>query len=132
MQDVKIIEIKQDAYDDKMQTEIQERIISLKYEKMHSMLCKEFKSRNSSQRALITSDTLFNAIDEDNSGFITIGEIRNFNRNKIELLDEIVKEADKDMNGTLERHEFNELWHKIALPKRRKTFSEIDKSIKGF
>ena len=133
MQDVKKNHkvIKQDIYDAKMQLKIQERIIALKYEKMHTNFCKEFKSRNGKQRALITSDNLFNAIDVDHSGFISIGELRNFNQNKIELLDEIVREADKDMNGTLEREEFKVMWHKMELTKRKKSFIEMDKSKTG-
>ena len=131
MQNVKVEDVGQDVYDDKMQAEVQGRVVLLKYEKIHSVMCNEFKSRNGIQRVLITSDTLFNAIDKDNSGFITISELYDFNRNKIELLEEMVTEADKDMNGTLERQEFKELWHKIALPKRRKSYFEMDKSIKG-
>ena len=120
MQDVKRKE------DKKIQLEVQERVISLKYDKKHTVHSKEFKSRSGKQRALITSDKFFDTIDEDNSGFIRISELRSYNENKIELLDEIIREADKYMNRTLDKCELKELWHKIVLPKRRMSFFEIN------
>ena len=63
-----------------------------------------------------TSNYIFKIIDKNDSGFITVKELRDFlmgEQVNIALINEIIEEVDKDLNMTLSAEELNDVWREI-------------------
>ena len=63
-----------------------------------------------------TSNYIFKIIDKNDSGFITVKELRDFLMGEqvdIALINEIIEEVDKDLNMTLSAEELNDVWREI-------------------
>lgn len=102
----------------------QERALLLKYEELHRALSTKFSSQQSfkGQSVEHTGDAVFNAIDEDNSGFVCTAELIEYLRHDgidAGLLHEVFDSADKDNSGTLCRNEFNDLWQTLVAAQRK-------------